>query len=279
LNYALKNKNGDIGEYYFAYWITKSFGWPCRLLDIDLGLDAQVEICDEKHNVIGKFIAVQIKSTQSSKKSVSLSLSNLQYWKTMDDPVIVVRIINVTKKPKIYWKIINTESIDDLIVKAKNNKEKETSTTFSNEDLLTKNHKNDFRLLPALKNIPILERLSDKVITRYKEDILPFYDEKTCGYNMNTIGGDDDFIESFNRLCFEFDKVKACEYFDDIKANFHNQLLKYPLLENLFDEYRKLAITYIKAQEHNSITHILEQWSKHPYHKELASIVNDIKSI
>lgn len=65
--YAKENRNGDIGEYYFAYWITQTFGWPCRLLDIDIGLDAQIEICDESDKALGQFIAVQIKSTDTKK--------------------------------------------------------------------------------------------------------------------------------------------------------------------------------------------------------------------
>lgn len=275
LIYALKKKNGDIGEYYFAYWVTKYFGWPCRLLDIDLGLDAQVEICNPKHNAIGKFIAVQIKSTQSNKKSVSLHLDNLKYWKAMEEPVIVARIINVTKVPEIYWKIVNTKSIDKLIKKAEKNKEKKTTLNFSDNDCLTKEHKEEFRLLPALKNIEILEAQSKKVKEKFEEGVLPFYDVQEKEYNMNTIGCDDDFIENFDSLCFDMDTVKNCEFFDEIIDNFYNRLIEYPKLVEVFEVYKNLAITYIRSLKHNSKLDVLQRWKEHPYHSDLAYIVNN----
>ncbi|MFZ8767358.1 DUF4365 domain-containing protein [Vibrio harveyi] len=138
MKYQISKQNGDAGEYYFSFWVSVNFGWPCRLLDIDLGLDAQLEMCDSQHIAEGKFIAIQLKSTQGMKPNTSLELKNLLYWKSMKEPVIVVSIINIRRKPQMYWKIVNGDGIDKLIAKAKKNKKKATSITFTARDRLTK---------------------------------------------------------------------------------------------------------------------------------------------
>lgn len=70
---------GWSGEYYFAYWVVSNFKWACRLLDIDIGIDAQVEVFDKEFST-GDFFAVQIKSTVSDSPNISLYLSDFNYW-------------------------------------------------------------------------------------------------------------------------------------------------------------------------------------------------------
>ncbi|MCI5162057.1 MAG: hypothetical protein D3917_08545 [Candidatus Electrothrix sp. AX5] len=53
LKYTKKKAIGDAGEYFFAYTVATILGWPCRLLDIDIGIDAQVEILDGDQNSTG----------------------------------------------------------------------------------------------------------------------------------------------------------------------------------------------------------------------------------
>ena len=47
MKYLLQTANGDAGEFFFAYKIASALGWPCRLFDIDIDIDAQVEILNE----------------------------------------------------------------------------------------------------------------------------------------------------------------------------------------------------------------------------------------
>ena len=44
MKYPLGTANGDAGEFFAAYKIAKELGWPCRLFDIDIGIDAQVSV-------------------------------------------------------------------------------------------------------------------------------------------------------------------------------------------------------------------------------------------
>ncbi|EOG4047563.1 hypothetical protein ACLBYQ_004938, partial [Salmonella enterica] len=59
MTYPKTSAEGHAGEYLFAYWISRYFKWPCRLLDIDMGLDAQVEIYENELST-GMFIGVQV---------------------------------------------------------------------------------------------------------------------------------------------------------------------------------------------------------------------------
>lgn len=98
MKYADSNVIGDAGEYFFAFSITNILGWPCRLLDIDIGIDAQVEILDEHRRSTGQFLAVQIKSTREQKKlSLSIETKHVNYWKSIDTPVLLA-LVNIESR-------------------------------------------------------------------------------------------------------------------------------------------------------------------------------------
>ena len=60
MKYPEKAANGDAGEFFFAYKVASVLKWPCRLLDIDIGIDAQVEILNEDGTSTGRFVAFQV---------------------------------------------------------------------------------------------------------------------------------------------------------------------------------------------------------------------------
>ncbi|WP_217550146.1 DUF4365 domain-containing protein [Pantoea sp. GbtcB22] len=147
--YSKNSALGHAGEYLFAYWISRYFEWPCRLLDIDMGIDAQVEVYTNDHRSTGSFIGVQIKTTGevvNTSGSVPLSLNNLVYWSTCNDPIVVVLISldssNCQMEPRIYWRHLDKNLIDSLVEKARNNTEKETTLIFTATDsVLLTSHK------------------------------------------------------------------------------------------------------------------------------------------
>src|SRR5690242_4709435 len=63
MKYSGKTASGDAGEFFFAYQVASVLGWPCRLFDIDIGIDAQVEVLDEDGKSAGNFVAFQVKTT------------------------------------------------------------------------------------------------------------------------------------------------------------------------------------------------------------------------
>lgn len=85
---------GHAGEYFFAYQITSVLRWPCRLLDMDIGIDAQVEIVDQKtKQSTGKFVAFQVKSTSDDEAACRyVTKAQLKYWKELELPVFVALV-------------------------------------------------------------------------------------------------------------------------------------------------------------------------------------------
>jgi hypothetical protein len=122
MKYAISNSTGDAGEYFFAYYLTTTLGWPCRLLDIDIGVDAQIEILDESHSSTGRFIAVQIKATRDSAISeLYIPVAHIQYWQSVEAPVLIAL---VDLKKKIVYIQTVSKSANYTVAKAGSDKVK-----------------------------------------------------------------------------------------------------------------------------------------------------------
>lgn len=139
--YQKKSSIGQAGENYFAYWVSRYFEWPCRLLSIDVGIDVQVEFFDDSKRSVGCFIGVQIKTTSGNNPNVSVGLDNLKYWQSIDDIVLLVSICMDDEKPRMYWKHINDNHIDKYISDSKKNGSKQTTIKFNAVDELLLKHK------------------------------------------------------------------------------------------------------------------------------------------
>ncbi|WP_347368982.1 DUF4365 domain-containing protein [Vibrio vulnificus] len=93
MKYTEDKATGDAGEYLFAYTVANVLEWPCRLLDIDIGIDAQIEVLDDSRQSMGQFIAVQVKTTRDiNKKSISVEKKHIDYWSSLDTPVLLVLV-------------------------------------------------------------------------------------------------------------------------------------------------------------------------------------------
>ncbi|PND30181.1 hypothetical protein C1I89_29885 [Achromobacter pulmonis] len=98
MKYPEKAANGDAGEFFFAYKVASVLKWPCRLLDIDIGIDAQVEILNEDGTSTGRFVAFQVKATSVEEQSCRyVSERQLAYWRELDLPVFVV-LVDLSKE-------------------------------------------------------------------------------------------------------------------------------------------------------------------------------------
>lgn len=113
MKYLESNAIGDAGEHFFAYIVATVLGWPCRLLDVDIGIDAQIEVLDQEKNSTGQFIAVQIKATKSDEASLRIPLRHIEYWKTVDAPVLLA-LVNIKKKHVYFRHISTSEKIDNI---------------------------------------------------------------------------------------------------------------------------------------------------------------------
>lgn len=99
MKYPVNSAHGDAGEFFFAYKIAQVLKWPCRLLDIDIGIDAQVEVINPDRSSTGRFVAFQIKATDGKKDMDHwyVSETQLAYWHDLDLPVFVV-LVNLSTR-------------------------------------------------------------------------------------------------------------------------------------------------------------------------------------
>lgn len=92
MKYTNNTALGDAGEFLFAFRIARTLKWPCRLFDIDIGIDAQVEVLDGEQST-GRFVAFQIKaSTQDHGFCRYVKKKQLSYWQELDIPVFAVLV-------------------------------------------------------------------------------------------------------------------------------------------------------------------------------------------
>lgn len=239
IKYKETSATGNAGEYYFAYWISKYFQWPCRLLDIDLGIDAQIEILDKNNHTSGNFLAVQIKTTETNKENVSIELRNLEYWKTMDDIVILVSI-TLNLEPQIYWKVINDEKIEQYILEAKSNDSNKTTIKFDDKNLLVKENKNIFELLPYKNTVLEANSIIDNIIDTCTNINNKLWDEENETFTSDRLNNGlwdiEDIIDNFNNMCYEDDKLN--EY-----------LNKFPKIEQHLSDLPTMNDSYQLAED------------------------------
>ncbi|MBG3131188.1 DUF4365 domain-containing protein [Proteus mirabilis] len=161
MTYLEKIANGNAGEFYFAYWISNKFVWPCRILDIDMGLDAQVEIYDDENNSTGMFIGIQVKTTAKTlteSPSISVPIKNVVYWESISDPIILVRVCfnNGTESPCLYWQYLNKEKLSNYI----NNGDDNISFKFTEENVLNERDKTEWvKLFLKTNDLEFIEQI------------------------------------------------------------------------------------------------------------------------
>jgi len=85
---------GKAAEYFFAYRVSHTLGWPCRLFDVDIGIDGQVEILDSLGMSTGRFIAFQVKTQTrgAAEGYCDVTARHITYWQSVDTPVFVALV-------------------------------------------------------------------------------------------------------------------------------------------------------------------------------------------
>ena len=111
MKYPLRKQIGDRGEYLVAGKFIELFGGPCRLQNVDLGVDAEYEFTNAAHNATGELLKIQIKATSKSFKpgvnNFLVEKKHLAYWKNSSVPVIFCYVS--LQSHAILWTYIDSE--------------------------------------------------------------------------------------------------------------------------------------------------------------------------
>jgi hypothetical protein len=193
MKYTDDKATGDAGEYFFAYRVSDLLQWPCRLLDIDIGIDAQIEVLDENRQSMGQFIAVQVKATRDKdKNSISVEKKHIKYWESLDTPVVLV-FVNLSNK-KVY-----ARPFEDF--------QGGQTLHFSIEHEVTVKMKEKFRLLAYSKTIQETKVKLDEI----KEEIDTILDDLT-DERVHEIQDSDHYFElvySFKQMELSLHSIKS----------------------------------------------------------------------
>ncbi len=111
MQYAKEHQIGDQGEHLVAMTFIKLFGWPCRLQEVDTGIDAEYETTREDNSVTGHIVKLQVKTTASSfargDNVAYVKQKHLDYWKEFSVPVVFCSVSLF--KNEIMWTCVESE--------------------------------------------------------------------------------------------------------------------------------------------------------------------------
>ena len=147
--YSQAKAIGNAGAFKFGELITRMFRWPVRLGEesTDLGVDAEIEVCDHEGNSTGKLIKAQIKSTEFNPdvrgSRYYLPRDHLDYLCQLQLPVILV-YVDISAQSGVYWRPLSKQQILQNTP---------TCFTFTQEDLLNASAKPKLEALVPLASI------------------------------------------------------------------------------------------------------------------------------
>lgn len=207
--FAKNSAIGKAGENYFAYWILRNFGWPCRLLDIDIGIDAQIEVLNENNRPTGNCLPVQIKTTNSEKLKLQIETEHLNQWSQMNESVLLVLIDFKIAAPNIYYKEIQCEDIQNKLDDAILNNHNSQVIWFTSNDLLTEDIKNKITSI-SYKNLDEITKKNSKDLITIIEDNKQYFEvnsERWGAFDFNSIEYVH-VIDSFNECCLLNEEIE-----------------------------------------------------------------------
>jgi len=130
--YSKAKAIGNAGAFKFGELVTRMFHWPVRLGDesTDLGVDAEIEVCDYDGKSTGKLIKAQVKSTGFNPNvggsRYYLPNDHLEYLCQLQIPVILI-YVDISAQSGVYWRPLDRLQISQVTP---------TCFTFTDDDRL-----------------------------------------------------------------------------------------------------------------------------------------------
>ncbi|HEI8571862.1 DUF4365 domain-containing protein [Morganella morganii] len=232
--YKSTGVTGRAGELYFAYWIVRYFNWPCRLLDIDVGIDAQVEIFEDEIST-GDFFAVQIKSTVGNTPDIQIDLSDFMYWQQLETQVVLVSIVMADShnEPEMFWKPFSKECLDEIVQEITSKEHQSKKITFTDSDKLCVESKNTWRMAILSESDKDLIRLAKSLLDDLEQHDLDNFVEED--YYLQDEHKDyltfNSEIDIFNHHFIDYEELK------DAVSHDRRLVLRAPLIEEAIDYF------------------------------------------
>lgn len=231
MKYTKRSINGDAGEHLVASRIIYDFGFPCRLQNIDIGIDAEIEITEKDFRSTGNIVKAQIKSTETNNMWVYIGGKHIQYWNKYSVPVVIILVHLTTKK--IFWHCIDN-------ISKYNKSGSGYKIDFKQEDELDKSSKNRFIEISFFPVTQKIRSIFEKAMALAESDIEEI---DSMSYDLTSF----DFIaENYfgirHNLEIADDLIRRNKCLQSIKAEFRNEL-------NFVDEYYRKVEKIIETIE------------------------------
>lgn len=194
MKYNTSNIIGDAGEHLVAARIIKLFECPCRLVNIDIGIDAEIEIIDSNKKSTGQFIKAQIKTTISDKMYLYIDGKHISYWNKIGIPVVIF-LVHIDAE-KIYWHCVEDLDSYELL-------DSGYKIEFAASNILQKNNKQKFLEISLFPLEREIKRRYEECYKLAKEDKELYLD--TGDYDLVTY---EEFVFHSNKIKFHFDKIE-----------------------------------------------------------------------
>jgi len=237
MQYSSTNIIGDAGEHLVASRVINLFKFPCRLIGIDIGIDAEIEIIDDNYKSTGEFIRCQIKTTTSDTFYLYIDEEHMAYWNKMSMPVVVFLVH--LENEKIYWHCI------DEIGKYKKGKSGYV-VNFDEADNLNAGNKDRFKEIVNIKLVRQIAKIYEEAFAIVDKDNKEFFDFEEPKYDVTTF---EDFVYHSEQIQYSLSKAEKL-------------IRRYKFLENVSDEYRdklRAISQYLKRVDEEKKT-ILEDF-------------------
>ena len=235
MKYNLSNIIGDAGEHLFAARIIKLFSFPCRLINIDIGIDAEIEIIDDNFKSTGEFLKCQVKTTTSDKFYLYVEEKHIEYWNKINIPVIIFLVHLDTEK--IYWHCVDniekyTKGKTDYVI------------NFDKADILKKSNKEKFKDLAYFHLINQIKKIYDESYNIALEDTTQYLD--TNNYDLTTF---EEFVYHANKIKYDLKKVKKLilknKSLEKVRHDYYDKLeIIDDYLERIEEEKEQILIDY-----------------------------------
>lgn len=177
--------------------VIKLFGFPCRLISIDLGIDAEIEIINDNAKSTGEFLKCQIKTTQTKNNFVYVQERHLIYWNSINIPVIVFLVHLNTEK--IFW-----HCIKDISQYEKSGES--VKILFDEKTTLSKRNKRQFIDLIYFKSAEEIRRIYESSCDLACTDKTELLD--TDNYDFTTV---EFFVSNLMKIEDGFAKVRKLQ--------------------------------------------------------------------
>lgn len=212
MQYSLTNINGDAGEHLVAARIIKLFKFPCRLIGIDIGIDAEIEIIDNDYKSTGKFVRCQIKTTSSDRFYLYIKEEHIIYWNKMSMPVVVFLVHLETEK--IYWHCVDEIEKYEKV-------ESGYKVTFDEGAILVTENKERFKEIANVKLVREISSIYDELYAIVDRDNKEYLNLDEIIYDITTF---ETFVYNSEFIRYKLTKAQ-------------NLLYKHTFLEQVYTDY------------------------------------------